>query len=348
MLKVVGACILACAALVASASSAAARTQTVWAGGPPAFQKSITKQFGAEANDYFPRSVTINVGDKISWQGMAVGFHTIDLPAKGGKPQSLIIPSGQNTTGVNDFTGTPFWFNGQPVVTINAKLAAAFGGTTYDGSKELESGLPQKPKAFTVQFLKPGTYAYFCNIHYDMRGIIVVKPKNATVPSAATYAAQVAHQVSLDTKEAKKVAKTNPVGQVSVGAAGKYNVEVLAMFPSTLHVSAGSTVTFSMPVGTGEVHTATFGPPAYLKPILDSFSGFGPFDSRGVYPSSPPGSPIEISSTSHGNGFGNAGAMDRDPSTRLASSAKITFTTPGVYHYQCMIHPFMQGTIDVT
>lgn len=39
--------------------------------------------------------------------------------------------------------------------------------------------------------------------------------------------------------------------------------------------------------------------------------------------------------------------MDRDSSAPLAPSNKITFTHPGVYHYICLIHPFMHGTIVV-
>ena len=51
--------------------------------------------------------------------------------------------------------------------------------------------------------------------------------------------------------------------------------------------------------------------------------------------------------TSHGNGFANTGALDRDPTTRLPATERIDFTTPGTYHFQCLIHPFMHGTIVV-
>ena len=55
-----------------------------------------------------------------------------------------------------------------------------------------------------------------------------------------------------------------------------------------------------------------------------------------------------MSPTSHGDGFGNTGALDRDPGTpTIPASNKIDFTTPGTYHFQCLIHPFMHGTIVV-
>jgi plastocyanin len=58
--------------------------------------------------------------------------------------------------------------------------------------------------------------------------------------------------------------------------------------------------------------------------------------------------PIVLSPTSHGNGFGNTGVLDRDAGTGAPSSQKVDFTTPGIYRYQCLIHPFMHGTVIVS
>jgi len=340
----------ACAASILAVlpAASAARTQIVWAGGPPRFQSTLQHNYSAEANDFFPRSVTINAGDTISWQGMSINFHTIDIPARAGSDLPLILPTGEAVKGVDDFAGNPFWFNGQQNIGFNPQLLGPSGGHTYNGTARVDAGLPLgKPAPFNVTFLKPGTYVYFCDVHYDMRGIIVVRPKGTKVPSAAQNAATVARQVARDVKVAKSLVKTRVRGhRVSLGEAGKDNVEVLAMFPSTLHVSRGTTVTFAMSPLTGETHTATFGPASYLKPLADSI--LTPvFDPRAVYPSSPPGTPITLSPTSHGNGFANAGALDEDPTTPLPPGAKITFTKPGVYHFQCLIHPFMHGTVIV-
>ncbi len=82
-----------------------------------------------------------------------------------------------------------------------------------------------------------------------------------------------------------------------------------------------------------------------LQTLSDGFQGAS-FPSQGAYPSAP--SSIVVSPTSHGDGFGNTGALDNDPGTpQLPPSNKIDFTTPGTYHFQCLIHPFMQGTIVV-
>ena len=54
-----------------------------------------------------------------------------------------------------------------------------------------------------------------------------------------------------------------------------------------------------------------------------------------------------LDQTSHGNGFANTGVLDQDSPTPPASSATITFNAPGTYHFICLIHPFMHGTVVV-
>jgi plastocyanin len=342
--------VVLCAAMAAIAlpAAAAARTQLVWAGGPPSFQQTMGQLYSAEANDFFPRSVTINQGDSIEWQGMSINFHSIDLPGRSGQDLPLILPEGGIVSGVNDAAGNPFWFNGLPNLGFNTRLLGPLGANTYDGSERADSGLPLgPPSGFRVTFTKPGTYEYFCDVHYDMRGVVVVKPDGAQVPSAADNAATVAKQAQRDLEVAKALAATQVDGnRVDLGEAGKFNVEVLAMFPSTLHVPTGSTVTFQMSPLTGETHTATFGPESYRNELANSFLG-AVFDPRAAYPSDPT-IPISLSPTSHGNGFANSGALDLDAGTPLPPQSTITFTKPGTYRYQCLIHPFMRGTVVVS
>jgi plastocyanin len=328
--------------------AASARTHLVWAGGTPSFQKAMQHKLSAEANDFVPHSDTLTQGDTVQWRGMSIGFHSIDVPKKGGPDLPLILPNGTQAGGVNDFAGNPFWFNGQPNIGFNSQLSAASGPKVYNGSARVDSGLPLgPPKAFKLKFTKPGTYVYFCDVHYDMRGIIVVRPKGNATPTPALEKAAVATQQARDMKIAKKLVKTKITGdRVSLGVAGRHSVEILAMFPRTLHVHSGATVSFAMATLTGEAHTATFGPASYLKPLEDSFTGTT-FAATAIYPSSPPGTTLPVPGT-HGNGFANTGALDRDAATPLPPGAKFQFTAPGTYQFVCMIHPFMRGTVVVS
>ena len=104
-----------------------------------------------------------------------------------------------------------------------------------------------------------------------------------------------------------------------------------------------------------DVHTAAFGtddpgaqppnPAGYLTTLASTFQGIGPFDPRAVWASNPPTATATLSPKSHGNGFWNTGVMDTAKGGPLPASGKVTFSTPGTYHYYCMIHPYMHGTI---
>jgi plastocyanin len=333
-------------------AAAAARSKTVYAGGPIAYQDAISKKYGAGVDNFLINKVTINVGDTVVWDGKSRfnGFHTIDFPGKGGSDLPLLLPTGTVVSGVDDFAGNPFWFNGKvPQVGFNPALFARIGGSTYNGSQRVDSGLPvsAKPTDFNLTFTKPGVYKYYCDVHYGMVGYVVVLKKGQPVPSAAADRATLAKEEASYTATAKKVDKTKvPAGHVSVGASGPGGLEVFAMFPGTLKVKVGTTVKFSMSKLTRETHTVTFGPASYLKPLATSLTGAVPA-ANAIYPSDPPGS-ITLNPASHGNGFANLGALDQDSTTPLPSSGKITFTKPGTYHYICLIHPFMHGTVVVT
>jgi plastocyanin len=281
-------------------------------------------------------------------------FHTIDIPAVGGGDLSLLAP-GAMVAGVKDAAGAPFWFNGKaPSLSLNPLLLAKEPAkVSYNGTKRAESGLflgRGAAPAFNVTFTKAGVYKVFCDAHYQMTGTVVVLPKSKPVPSAAQAKAALEAQVLATVKAQKAAAKIKPAANtVSVGSAGPGGAELMAMFPATLHVKAGTTVTFSMSPGTREVHTVTFGPKAYLKQLVQGFLADPLLTQQDFYPSDNPAlGPITLSPTSHGNGFANLGGLDRDPATPLPASGKITFTTPGTYHYICLVHPFMLGTIIVS
>ena len=138
-------------------------------GGPTAFATKLQNKYGAGANAFLLQKVTINAGDTVAWNGasLAKGFHDVDIPARGGSDQPLLLPTGTTVSGVNDNNGNPFWFNGQPNVGFNPQVAAPSGGNTYDGTTRVVSGLPLGPAAdFKVRFTRPGTYKYFCDVHY--------------------------------------------------------------------------------------------------------------------------------------------------------------------------------------
>ena len=344
-----------CAAALMFAASATAATRTVYAGSPGKLTqkiasklipnvKSFVGKYNPDINNFFNQRLTIHAGDTVSFR--IEGFHTIDLPGSSNSDLPLIAPNG-TTTGVNDAAGSPFWFNGLPSLGINQALLARQGPGTYDGTARIDSGVPAgPPKPLKVKFNKPGVYKYFCDVHPGMVGTVIVKAKGKKIPSAKQNHKALVRQITGDVKVAKKLAKSKPASNtVSLGESANDGVELFTMFPQTLQVKPNTTVTFTMSKASREVHTATFGTASVLKTLSDGFAGVN-LPSQGLYPSDP--ASIVVSPTSHGDGFGNTGALDEDSGTaQIPPSNKIDFTTAGTYHFQCLVHPFMQGTIVV-
>ena len=344
-------------AVLAVPAAASAATKTVDMGTPISSQKAFQKAF-ADANDFFPHGATIHVGDSIKF--VPTGFHTVDFPAKGGKPLGLIAPAGI-TSGVVDAVGAPFWFNGQPQLGFTPALGppGLFGKkATYTGAKRIESGLPlsEKPKPFTVKFSKAGTFTYYCNIHSGMKGTVKVVSKSHSVPSAKADAKTLKTQVASALSTAKALTKTTvAAGNVSVGASGPRGVESYAMYPATQTVPVGTTIKFSMSAKSFEDHTGTFGPgnpetepTSYLGDLAKHFAEDAVFPSQAVYPSDPPpAGPAPLTPTFHGNGFWNSGILDNSSATPLPPSNSVTFAAPGTYNFYCLVHPFMHGTVVV-
>ncbi len=346
--------------VLALPASAVAASTAVWAGAPQSVVKKIAlKVYGRKTiqkikadqpdfDAFFASRVTVNAGDTVSF--INTGFHTIDIPAKGGRDLPLVVP-GKTVTGQNDAAGNPFWFNNKvPELDINPALFKPTGPSTYNGTKRIDTGLPLgsgKPKPLKVTFTKPGTYKFFCDVHPGMVGYVVVKPKGQAVPSARQDAAARLNQVKQDVIAVKKLAATKiPANHISVGLSNGNGVEFFNMFPGTLKIKTGTVVTFSMAPRSREDHTATFGPQSYLTALANAFQGAS-FPPAGSYPSSPT-QPIPENPSSHGNGFANTGILDQDASTKtIPASGRIKFTAPGTYHYICLIHPFMHGTIIV-
>jgi plastocyanin len=335
--------------------AAQAATKTVYMGPPPKNSKTF-ENLATEVNAFFPSQTTVHVGDTVAF---SPGFHNVDIPAKGSKPASFLVPSGTTASDVKDEAGNPFWFNGQPLFGFNPSILGAPKTATYNGKKSVTGPVPVlgKPFAFKVKFTKTGTFTYHCDIHPGMKGKVHVVAKKAKAPSAKDDAKAVARQVAASVKTAKKLQKTiPPAGTVDVGVAGPGGVEFFSIVGPKTTIPVGTTLKFQMTKGSFETHTATTGPgnprdekdtSSYLNQIAATFQGPGPFDGRAIYPSDAPGAPASLTPQSHSNGFWNSGALDLDNATPVPSNNSVRFDAPGTYEFYCLIHPVMHATITV-
>lgn len=348
------------AALVAPTTAAAAITKPVSMGLPGKYQKTFFEGNSGDANAYFPRKVTIKTGDKVRFR--VLGFHNIDFPPTGGQRLPIIAPTGDKIAGEKDAAGADFWFNGQDALAFNfpALAPVGFGKTyTYNPSKRIVTGLPviENPKPVSVKFRKAGSFSYFCDIHPGMKGVVKVVRRRSAVPSAAADAAAVRTQAAAALKTLKAINKKTVGAEIiQIGGAGAGGVESFKFFPAAPSVKVGTTVTFQMPPGSTETHTATVGPgnpdsepDSYLGQLSGGFQGAPVIPGAAIYPSEAPGTTAaQLTTTLHGNGFWNTGALDRADQTPLGATNQVTFAQAGSFTFYCLIHPFMKATVNVT
>jgi plastocyanin len=340
-------------------ASAATKTNTA---GPPLKKAPPGVPNYADATQFFRSTVTIHAGDSVKWS--FAGFHTVYFPKKSGKNVPLIVRDATRTyAGVLDPAGQPFWFNGQQQLIGNPKAVFPAGGKNEDGTKANNSGAPENEKfTYKLKFPKTGTFTYYCTIHPGMKGQVKVVSKKTAIPSAADDKAAVAAQVAATLKELKRNnARKAPSGNVIDAGRDTLNTSLLHFFPDTKTVPVGSTVVFRMPQKTNEIHTVTFGSAAVLgkggynekltEALLSPLPGTGQNGPPvlGVpgpiaFPSDP--GPLSFDGTQHG-GFVNSGLLGGSLTPGLPTSTRVTFTQPGTYSFQCLVHPEMRATVTV-
>ena len=312
LISIAGAALLGLA-LAASGIAYAAHTHAAAPTTPATY--TVTAGFGdrgGAANVFAPSVAEVYVGDTVTWKiGGNLEPHTITFG-----PQALldkvaaviVAPVPQKA--------------GPPLLAINPKAALPTVGHTYDGTGFANSGwLHDKGRNWSLTFTAPGTFRYYCLIHYipgqparSMGGEVIVHPR-----PAASH-----HYI------------------VSMGSAQDTRTNVAAIFnPRALTIHAGDAVTWI-----GGVHTVTFGPEAELQAVEAHFlvrvpQKAGPplltINPKAVLPA---GGPAYT-----GTGWVSSGFLF--PKGNAPAQYTLTFPKPGTYSYDCLVHPGMDGTITV-
>lgn len=277
---------------------------------------------------FFPATLTIDVGDSITWKTGSGLPHTVSF-------------------------GTP------PPTFQPDQIAEAFGGLSFDGTGFVSSGIilpagaPKEagPQSYTLTFPKVGTFKYVCLFHQPaMTGTVVVQPAGSPYP-----ADQTAYRASADPRVAPALAAgaaalaaqtvdraSNPDGTTTYTLNAGYGDGksfILLRFGSpSLTVHVGDHVRW-IQQEPDEVHTVTFrsgGPPV---PIV-----IPPKNAINPRAAAPAGGPRY-----DGTGYVNSGLLLPPPAPVAARTFTLTFTRPGSYDYECVVHDElgMKGTIVV-
>lgn len=97
-------------------------------------------EVGLSSLAFMPPTITVKAGSSVTWRSDEPITHTVTSGAYTGVDATTGLRSGQRPDGI-----------------FNARLEGQ--GDT-----------------FTFTFTKPGTYSYYCDIHYGMNGSVVVTP----------------------------------------------------------------------------------------------------------------------------------------------------------------------------
>jgi plastocyanin len=258
---------------------------------------------------YYPGTITIDVGDTISW-------------AVHGEAHTITFLSGST-----------------PPNPLSPQAAAPAGGTTYDGTGVASSGLVTPvpgQNTYSLTFTQAGTFAYGCLLHPGMHATVIVQPAGTRYPKTqAQYDEAAAIQSQQDLaagvatmNSAAATTSKNADGSTNYNVAAGLtagNASVMRFAPNRLTIAVGDTVTWTVqdPM---EVHTVTLAPDGKY-PDFPSALAFAPA-----------GGP-----TYDGSAFTNSGVILPSvaplpggiPATH---SYTLKFTKAGTYTYHCLIH----------
>ena len=301
--------------LGASASplrAVAATDWTVIVGGHPA-DNSVY------ANGFYPRELTVRVGDTVTWR--FEGFH--------------------NVTFLSGATPPQFAVKGGDKMYANPKVFFPAGSNSYDGVGFRNSGTPQgdKPFSYSLTFTKPGRYEYACTIHAGMAGVLnVVRGPVAETPTAALERGRIEQSASLAAAKSayEGLHAVRNGSNITVRLVGNHadRYSILRFSREPLVISVGSTVTWTVN-DPFEIHTVTFNGDKHLQLIIPEPQPNGPpkleLNAAVLTPTN---------KTSYdGTGYVNSGLLfPAGNPAHLPSSFRLTFTKPGRYDYWCLVH----------
>jgi len=313
-----------------SGSAAAGKTWTVGVG-------ADSPDHAVQLVDYYPRTITVDVGDTITFEHTAVVEHTVTF-LSGAKPPALDAPQKDGR------------------VQFPSIVAYPQGGPTYGGTGYANSGLlVGDHKSWNVTFTKPGRFTYQCLLHPAQVGTVIVQPAGTPYPKTQAQYDALAAQAKAGGLAAgaklraatRATASKGPKGTVytapMVGDV-QHRIALYRFGTDTLTIKVGDTVRWVMK-DPDEIHTVTFpgtgDVPAFIVPEPQPQGPPTLYYNPKILP--PAGGP-----THTGNGYYNSGILV-PVNPPGPNEYTLTFTQPGTFTYWCVVHvpEGMHGTIVV-
>lgn len=303
-----------------------------------------------DVQSFLPDEITINAGDAVwfEFNPLMPGFHTVTFTA-GGEDPNLEIPDPSVSTPVA----------GPPTIILNPDVIFPAGGSTYDGTSYLTSGLDilfdPSMDPFVLTFTEPGSYEYMCVAHQlVMKGTVIVQDADAERPmnqvaydqlATEQFTAIVAEGEAAIEEHADAIQTDREDGtslwEVSAGVGGESHSRVMRFLPETVEIGIGDTVRW-VDRSPGEPHTVTFlgGEETPELVTVEPQPNGAPkliFNNMVLFP--------QGDGDFDGTGYRNSGFL-ATPITNT-DTYELTFTAAGEFDYVCVLHQGMEGKIIV-
>jgi plastocyanin len=310
-----------------------------------------------EYTDFFTRAVTVHRGDTLDFRFAPQVFHILAI-AKSHEFAEHTQPVGRADLDDPNSIAT-----GKPKIVVDQEVFFSGSGCgwkspcNYSGGRAIPIAGPPQGSDWKVTInAPPGTYSYFCYIHPGMQGqVTVVAP---TAPRTQQRQINAASVVQFQQDRAQAMAAEKAANhlrftgttrgertffvKVGLSAAGNH-VAIDEMLPNRpLNLFPGDRVVYQWPLG--NAHSVTF-PPDAVQP-------FGPDRQEAEFILDPgnarPGTVLRNNETQIVDAGVRLGP-DFELPTSTSWSVRTTqaSTTPGTYHFNCNIHDWMQGTLNV-
>ena len=176
----------------AASADSEIKTWNIMAGGQ-------TTDMAIQGMSFYPGIITVNVGDTIRWEigGLVhtISFLSGQVPPPDGSPQSF----------------------------------APSGGSKYDGTGFVSSGILPTGGDYSLKFTKKGIFSYRCLLHPGMQGIVIVQSAGSRYPfSQKEYNIQAKIDLIKDIDVGKKL--VNKVNNMAISSPGPDNTKIWKAF----------------------------------------------------------------------------------------------------------------------
>ena len=318
---------LAAGACGKEAAAKGRQTYTVSVDAPSPEGKNI--QFAS----FFPAALKVRPGDSIVFDNRSTQApHTVSFGIKGDRSDQPANP---------DVVTTPCYTSASPTATLAACPEKAAGTPPeYAGKGFWNSGFlvpsqaPSGPKKVTMRLsrsIAPGTYLYLCIIHRPMVATIAVvsNDEDRQTPEAVDDRARA--EIANAKVAAGKISDPSGSGSSNVIAGwGEGAIALNRFAPQQLDVKAGTKVSWFLR-SNFEPHTVTFG--SKWRSGDDDPAAFAP---SGL-----------ASDARYKGGLANSGIV-RPTEDLTKPIFSLVFAKAGTYRYVCVLHPGMDGVVNVS